>query len=154
MSHPRNLHLIFKETIMTTNNSGQIKLALGLVAMTGFATITPSAHAAPVSDAMSHLLSQANISLDASPAGQSLPKLERLPGLKKGAVMCDGGGSVNTGGCAASPTFEHRGIEKLPGLKKGAVMCDGGGSVNTGGCAASPIPSGAEVIYPAQQQLR
>ncbi|MBW4419687.1 MAG: hypothetical protein KME13_10710 [Myxacorys californica WJT36-NPBG1] len=141
---------------MATNTLGQVKFVLGLIAMTGFAAIAPSAQSAPVPGAMSNLLSQANISLDASSSLQRSPMLERVPGLKKGSVMCDGGGSHNTGGCATSPIpqLEHRGIEKLPGLKKGSVMCDGGGSVNTGGCAASPIPGGSEVIYPVQQRLR
>ena len=140
---------------MATNKLGQVKFVLGLIAMTGFAAIAPSAQSAPVPGAMSNLLSQANLSLSASSSLQHSSTLERLPGLKKGTVTCDGGGSQNTGGCAASPIpGRDRGIEILPGLKKGTVTCDGGGSQNTGGCAASPIPGRSEVIYPVQNRLR
>lgn len=119
---------------MATNTLGQVKFVLGLIAMTGFAAIAPSAQSAPVPGAMSNLLSQANLNLDAPSKTTIAP--------------------VAPGNFQARPLGGTRVLEQLPGIKKNPITgAADNGVCNGGGCAADSLPSTDKLINPAIKQL-
>lgn len=91
-------------------NANKLKAALGILAMTGLAAFTPPADAgaapiAPpaVSTSLGNVLEKANLTLTGQKTQvtgvPSSSSLQKLVGLRKTSQGCDGGGSVNSGGC-------------------------------------------------------